>query len=69
MKIDKDGDLKMMRATYNKGGIEIKTTDHYTFVLKFKDMKLKQDDKVEKSVIWNTNKPGGWIKYKELSNK
>ena len=43
--------------------------DHYASLLTFKDIPLKSEQKVggPKYTIWNTNKEGGWEKYKEMT--
>ena len=68
MKIDSKGDLKMTRATYEKGNATLKSTDHYTIVVKFKKLLLAKSLKEEKILLWNTNKPGAWRKYEKLSH-
>ena len=72
MKIDKTGDLKMIRATYDKGKIEAKTTDHYTIVAKLVNLPIRTENNKEvpeKEVRWNLNKEGGWKKFEELTEK
>ena len=45
-------------------------SDHYAIILKFKDIPLKSQQHFtgQKYTTWNTNKVGGWDKYKELTD-
>ena len=45
-------------------------TDHYSLQLIFENIPLKPYQKrtIDKQTVWNTNKPGGWDKYNELSD-
>ena len=44
-----------------------KSTDHYSFIINFRNLPLaNQKSKKEEVIIWDTKKTGGWKKYKEL---
>ena len=44
-------------------------TDHFSLQLMFENIPLKPRQKCAtlKETVWNTNKPGGWDKYKDLT--
>ena len=46
-------------------------TDHYSLILKFKDipMKKNQVSSDKKTIRWNTNKEGGWENYKKMTSE
>ena len=50
-------------------GKKLLYTDHFSLHFKLKGIPLKDPSmrKETSQVIWNTNKPGGWLKYKELT--
>lgn len=49
-----------------KNGQDV-STDHLSFIIKFKDLPAASKvPKKEEFTLWNTKKPGGWEKYKEL---
>ena len=46
----------------------LQKTDHFTIIVILKGLKKTETlPKVEKTVDWNLNKPGGWKTYKEVS--
>lgn len=49
-------------------GNQIKHPDHYAIVVLFKDIPLKENSHtIRKTVRWNTNRPDGWMRYKNLT--
>ena len=50
------------------GGVGVVFTDHYPILLELEMPSAEHSIKKPKS-SWNTMKPGGWDKYKELSDK
>lgn len=53
---------------FRPGNGKLHYTDHYSINLIFKNLTLRHINRqfVKKSIIWNTNKPGGWEMYSEL---
>ena len=45
--------------------------DHYSLILKFKNIPLKPQKSLAgaKYSTWNTNKEGGWAKYKDITEE
>ena len=64
--IDKEKNFTPHRMVNGK---KLIYADHYTLHFILRGMPMKNPKmKVNKSeVIWNTNKPGGWSKYKEMT--
>ena len=43
------------------------STDHFSFIIHFKDLPVaNKSSKKEEVIIWNTKKSGGWKMYKDL---
>ena len=63
MKVDEE---KLYRLTKYKGK-EIKETDHNTILIEIND--VRQQQKREKKVRWNTKNKDGWKLYKENTEK
>ena len=66
--IDSERKYAMNRVTYEKGVLTLKPSDHYTMFLVFHNLPLGIEKK-EKDVRWNLNKPGGWKKYEEVTDR
>ena len=51
-------------------GKTIKYSDHFSILIKFKDIPLKnkRTNKIHQVSRWNTAKPGGWLKFLTLTN-
>ena len=64
--IDKERTFTPHRVVKGKKLID---ADHYSmhFILKGMPLKNPSMRKNEEQVIWNTNKPGGWSKYNDLT--
>ena len=45
-----------------------KPTDHYSLVVKLKNLP-RSGLQQKKEVKWNLMRPGGWMRYKELSDE
>ena len=67
LKIDKERLFTPHRAMGKRQ--ELIFTDHYSLYLTFKDLHVRSmiPRVSESQIMWNTNKPGGWEKYKELT--
>ena len=63
MKVDEE---KLYRLTNYKGK-EIKETDHNTILIELND--VRQQQKREKKIRWNTKNKKGWKLYKENTEK
>ena len=66
LEIDKNREFTPYRSVGNK----VVYTDHYSIILKFKNIPL-HGNKVsggKKVIRWNTNKKDGWKAYKELTD-
>ena len=63
--IDENRRFTPHRAIRNK----LVFTDHYSLILKFKDIpqKVKSYKNKNRTVIWNTSKEGGWKRYYDLT--
>ena len=49
---------------------KVKYSDHFSLIIKFVNLPLRNKRTVgEKKIVrWNTNRNGGWLKYKELTS-
>ena len=68
MVIDSGRRFAMERAVYDRKmkKYQTKYSDHYSFVLKLSNLPMEKQ-KQEQVTQWNLAKPGGWEKFKELS--
>ena len=68
MKIDKNLTITPARVISKS---KIVYSDHYAIILKFTDLPLKSEQFFpgQKYTRWNTNKEGGWVKYKHPVTK
>ena len=66
MEIDKCRRFTAFRRNKNNS---ITYPDHYGISVKFRGIPLKSKQKKlgKNYIVWNTNKPGGWRKYEELT--
>ena len=64
--IDKERNFTPHRVVKGK---KLTYTDHFSlhFILKGIPLRNPTFKKKESQVIWNTNKPGGWTKYREMT--
>ena len=63
--IDKDRNFTPYRSVNKKS---VKYTDHYSVLISFKDIPLTNTVVSSKSIVrWNTNRDGGWNKFKEMT--
>ena len=47
----------------------VKYTDHYSLLVSFKNIPLLKNKVASQGIVrWNTNREGGWSKYKEMTN-
>ena len=56
------------RVMMRSGKLIEKPTDHYSLLLKLKNLP-RSGIQQKKEIRWNLMKPEGWAKYKELSDK
>ena len=69
MTIDKDRVFTPRRAvTKAQGGLGVTYSDHFATMVELEMPKANEVMEKPKST-WNTQKPGGWEAYKEISNK
>ena len=61
-----DSDRKF--TPFRPGNGKLHYTDHYSINLSLKNIPLRNNKRhfVKKSIIWNTNKPGGWKTYSDM---
>ena len=65
--IDSKRIITPKRVMMKRGKLIEKPTDHYSLVLKLKNLP-RSGHQQKKEVRWNLMKPGGWLRYKELSD-
>ena len=66
--IERKREITPKRIMMKKGKLIEKPTDHYSLVLKLKNLP-RSGHQQKKELRWNLMKPGGWTKYKELSDE
>ena len=64
--IDKKRNFTPFRSINKK---KVTSSDHFSLLVTFKDIPCAKDKEVglKGFVSWNTNREGGWLKYKELT--
>ena len=69
LEIDSVQKYKLARTTVKNGKLGSTSTDHYPMIFKLKGIPLKQmtAERVEKEIVWNLRKEGGWEKYHEIT--
>ena len=68
MMIDSSRKFAPRRAVMKQGSLAVTYTDHYPILVELEMPRVEKSMEKPKAT-WNTRKPGGWEKYKELSNK
>ena len=68
MKIDSGRMFTPRRTVAKKTGIGVVYTDHYPTLVEV-EMPVAEQNSDTIKPTWNTQKPGGWDRYTELSNK
>ena len=63
LEIDSRRIITPKRIIMKKGKLIEKPTDHYSLVLRLKNLP-RSGHQQKKDVRWNLMKPGGWAKYK-----
>ena len=66
--IDSNREHTMKRAVFKNGKFCITYSDHFTLILKMKNLPRNHTRK-EKQIRWNLKKQGGWELYKELAEE
>ena len=68
LKVNSRREITPKRIMMKKGRLIEKYTDHYSLVLQLKNLP-RTGHQQKKEVRWNLMKPGGWKKYRELSDE
>ena len=66
--IDSKREHAVKRATYKNGKFGVTFSDHFTFILRLRNLP-RSKMKTEKVARWNLRKEGGWAKYKKLAEE
>ena len=69
LKIDSDRNMAVSRAVKIRQKYERVYSDHFTCILTFHNLPKGKEEKVEKKVVWNLAKEGGWDKYRLLTDQ
>ena len=69
LEIDSDQKMAVGRATRHGSSYQLVNSDHYTCILTLTDLPRVREKKIQKEVIWNLAKEGGWSLYKKLTEE
>ena len=67
--IDSERKWKIARSMKVRGKQKLVYSDHFPGLITFNNLPKEKEEKEEKIVRWNLAKDGGWMKYKELTEK